>query len=166
MKLWQLCALTTVAVAIASPAAKAAEIIAIQTNETLGGGLKVYQVQLIDDSGRVVNTIRAVSGRRDKQIPSDRAGSQTPLPYGLYRFDNPGNVTYMGGEFGGTWSAITPTFKTGRSGIGIHYDPSAFKNNSQAGTAGCLATPTLAERDIMTNFIRTYRPTQITVQKA
>lgn len=165
MKFWQLWATTTFTVAIATASAQAAEIIATQSDRTLENGLKIYDVQLIDDGGRVVYTIRAVSGRAGKQTPSDRAGSQTPLPFGVYRFDNPGSVIYMGGEFGGTWSAITPTFNTGRSGIGIHYDPSAFKNTRQAGTAGCLATPTVEERDIMTNFIRTHKPTRITVQK-
>lgn len=166
MNFWQILATTTAITAIATNPVRGAEMIATQTHQTLGIGLRVYQVQLLDDNGRVVSTIRAVSGRAGKQIPSHQAGSQTPLPFGIYRFITPGSVSYAGGEFGGTWSPIVPTFKTGRSGIGLHYDPSAFKNNGQAGTAGCLATPTIEERDIMTQFIRTYKPTQITVRNS
>ncbi|MBD2577005.1 SH3 domain-containing protein [Oscillatoria sp. FACHB-1406] len=163
MKFLQLLTTTAFTVAIASSSATAAEIIATQTNETIGNGLQVYSVRLVDDSGNTVKTVRAVSGRAGQQTPSNRAGSQTPLPFGVYRFDNPGSVINVGGEFGGAWSAITPTFSTERSGLGLHYDPSAFKNNGQAGTAGCLATPTVAERDLVSNFIRTYRPTQLSV---
>ncbi len=144
---------------------KGAKVVATQTNETIGGGLKVYRTQLIDGTGKVVNTVRCVSGRVDKQTPSDIAGSQTPIPFGVYTFDRPGSVENASGEFGGVWSPVTPTFKTGRSGLGVHYDPSVFKNNSQTGTSGCFATPTIEEREVMTNFIRTYKPTHLIIQK-
>ncbi|MGD2183751.1 L,D-transpeptidase [Lusitaniella coriacea] len=164
MNFWQVLATTTAITTLSTNLVQGAEMIATQTDETIGIGLKVYQVQLIDDNGQTVDTIRAVSGRAGKQTPSHKAGSQTPLPFGIYQFSMPGNVSHPGGEFGGAWSPIIPTFETGRSGIGLHYDPSAFKNNGQAGTAGCLATPTIEEREIMTQFIRAYKPTQITVR--
>jgi len=145
---------------------KGAKIVATQTNEIIAGGLKVYRTQLIDETGTIINTVRAVSGRVGKQIPSDVPGSQTPIPFGIYTFNNPGVVEARSGEFGGVWSPVTPTFPTKRGGFGVHYDPSAFKNNSQAGTAGCLGTPTIKERDIVTNFIRTYKPTHLIVQKS
>ncbi|OKH33054.1 peptide-binding protein [[Phormidium ambiguum] IAM M-71] len=144
---------------------KGAKIVATQTDEIIAGGLKVYRTQLIDEKGKIINTVRAVSGRVDKQIPSNVPGSQTPIPFGIYTFNNPGSVEARPGEFGGVWSPVTPTFPTKRGGFGVHYDPSAFKNNSQSGTAGCLGTPTIKERDIVTNFIRTYKPTHLIVQK-
>ncbi|MBD2181264.1 SH3 domain-containing protein [Planktothrix sp. FACHB-1355] len=144
---------------------KGAKVVATQTNETIAGGLKVYRTQLIDSTGKVVNTVRCVSGRVSKQTPADVAGSQTPIPFGVYTFDRPGAVDKASGEFGGVWSPVTPTFKTNRSGLGVHYDPSAFKNNSQTGTSGCLATPTIEEREVMSNFIRTYKPTHLIIQK-
>lgn len=147
------------------PEIKGAKVVATQTNETIGGGLKVYRTQLIDANGKIINTVRCVSGRIGKQTPVDVAGSQTPIPYGIFTFDKPGIVEAVGGEFGNAWSPVTPTFRTNRSGMGVHYDPSAFKNNSQTGTAGCLATPTIEEREIMSNFIRTYKPTHLIVQK-
>ncbi|HEY9849761.1 MAG TPA: SH3 domain-containing protein [Leptolyngbyaceae cyanobacterium] len=143
-----------------------AKVVATQTNETIGGGLKVYRTQLIDNTGKVVNTVRCVSGRIGNQTPTNQPGSQSPIPFGVFKFDKPGSVEAAGGEFGGVWSPVTPTFPTRRSGMGVHYDPSALKNNSQTGTAGCLATPTIEEREIMTNFIRTYKPTHLIVQKA
>lgn len=144
---------------------KGAKIVATQTDEIIAGGLKVYRTQLIDKKGLIINTVRAVSGRVGKQIPSNVPGSQTPIPFGIYTFNNPGVVEARPGEFGGVWSPVTPTFPTKRGGFGVHYDPSAFKNNSQSGTAGCLGTPTIKERDIVTNFIRTYKPTHLIVQK-
>ncbi len=143
-----------------------AKVVATQTNETIGGGLKVYRTQLIDSTGKVVNTVRCVSGRIGNQTPTNQPGSQSPIPFGVFKFDKPGSVEAAGGEFGGVWSPVTPTFPTRRSAMGVHYDPSAFKNNSQTGTAGCLATPTIEEREIMTDFIRTYKPTHLIVQKA
>lgn len=143
-----------------------AKIIASSSNETIGGGLYVYYAQLIDQAGKIVDTVRCVSGRTWNQIPSHENGSQSPLPFGIYTFDDPGSVEYLGGEFGGIWSGITPTFPTNRNGLGLHFDPSAFANDENTGTSGCLATVTEAERDIMTDFILKYQPTHLIVQKA
>jgi hypothetical protein len=139
-----------------------ARVVASRSKNTING-LRVYETRLIDATGKVVNTVRAVSGRSNKQTPSDISGSQTPLPFGIYTFDFPGIVEFKDGEFGGVWSPVTPRFKTGRSEIGIHYDPSALKNNANSGTAGCFATPTTQERDVMTSFIRTHKPTHFAV---
>ncbi|MFB2891397.1 SH3 domain-containing protein [Aerosakkonemataceae cyanobacterium BLCC-F50] len=144
---------------------KGAKIVATQTDEIIVGGLKVYRTELIDATGKIIDRVRTVSGRVGKQTPSEKPGSQTPIPFGVYRFDRPGAVEAAPGEFGGVWSPVTPTFPTKRGGFGVHYDPSTFKNNSQTGTAGCLATPTIKEREIVTNFIRTYKPTHLIIQK-
>ncbi|OKH54060.1 peptide-binding protein [Calothrix sp. HK-06] len=136
---------------------RGARIVANRTTENING-LRVYNARLIDSNGRVINTVRGVSGRANNQTPSHVAGSQAPLPFGVYKFDFPGVVEFKDGEFGGVWSSMTPTFTTGRSELGVHYDPSALKQNSNSGTAGCFATPTIQERDIMTNFIRTHKP--------
>ncbi|RUS97035.1 hypothetical protein DSM106972_085850 [Dulcicalothrix desertica PCC 7102] len=140
----------------------------IVANRTTGNinGLKVYNTRLIDSNGRVINTVRGVSGRANNQTPSDVAGSQAPLPFGVYKFDFPGVVEFKDGEFGGVWSSMTPTFTTGRTELGVHYDPSALRQNSNSGTAGCFATPTIQERDIMTNFIRTHKPVYFIVYQA
>lgn len=143
-----------------------ARIIAISSDETIGGGLRVYYAQLIDQAGKVIDTVRCISGRTWNQTPSHENGSESPLPFGVYTFDHPGNVEYLGGEFGGVWSGITPTFPTARNALGIHFDPSAFANDQNTGTAGCLATPTEAEKQIMTDFIVKYQPTHLIVQQA
>ncbi|MGL6282088.1 MAG: SH3 domain-containing protein, partial [Microcoleaceae cyanobacterium] len=111
------------------------------------------------------DTVRCVSGRTWNQIPSHANGSQSPLPFGTYTFDIPGSVEYLGGEFGGVWSGITPTFPTARNALGVHFDPSAFAYDENTGTSGCLATVTAAERDIMTNFIMKYQPTHLVVKE-
>jgi hypothetical protein len=141
---------------------RGARVVANRTTETING-LRVYKTRLIDSAGRVIATVRAVSGRANKQNPSHVEGTQTPLPFGVYKFDSPGSVESKGGEFGGVWSSVTPTFTTGRSEIGIHYDPSALLNNANSGTAGCFATPTVAERETMTKFIRNNKPTHFVV---
>ncbi|MEO1372960.1 MAG: SH3 domain-containing protein [Cyanobacteria bacterium J06635_10] len=137
------------------------KVIATRSRETIGGGLRVYKTRLIDSRGNVVNRVRLISGRVNKQTPSDKPNSQTPPPFGIYTFDTPGWV-YEGedlkAEFGGVWSPITPRFSTNRSEIGVHYDPSTFKRNHNVGTSGCFATPTANERNIMTKFIRTHKP--------
>jgi hypothetical protein len=141
---------------------KKARVVATRTQETING-LRIYQTKLIDSTDKVIKTVRAISGRANKQTPSHIAGSQAPLPFGIYTFDFPGIVEFKAGEFGGVWSPTTPKFSTGRSEIGVHYDPSALLQNANSGTAGCFATPTIKERDIMTNFIRTYKPTHLIV---
>ncbi|MBI4781063.1 MAG: SH3 domain-containing protein [Oscillatoriophycideae cyanobacterium NC_groundwater_1537_Pr4_S-0.65um_50_18] len=136
-----------------------AKVVATRTPDTLGGGLRVYKTELLDPNNQVIQTVRGISGRVGKQTPSHVAGSATPLPFGIYTFDLPGSVDESAaGEFGNAWSAVTPTFRTERSGLGIHYDPSALKQDANTGTAGCFATPTKAERDVMTKFIRAYKP--------
>lgn len=135
-----------------------AKVIAMRMRSTIGGGLRVYQTYLRDGKDQLIKTVRAVSGRVGKQTPSHIAGSAAPLPFGVYTFDQPGAVEYAPGEFGGVWSAVTPAFSTERSGLGIHYDPSAFKQNANTGTAGCFATPTIEEREVMSRFIQTYKP--------
>ncbi|AKG21631.1 SH3 domain-containing protein [Calothrix sp. 336/3] len=141
---------------------RSAKLVAKRTTDAINK-LRVYQVRLIDRNGQSINTVRAVSGRANKQTPSHVAGSQTPIPFGIYKFDFPGVVEFKDGEFGGVWSSVTPIFRTGRSEIGVHYDPSALLNNNNSGTAGCFATPTIKERDIVTNFIRTQKPTHLIV---
>jgi hypothetical protein len=136
---------------------RGARVVANRTTENING-LRVYTARLIDSSGRVVNTVRGVSGRASNQTPSHVGGSQAPIPFGVYKFDFPGVVEFKDGEFGGVWSSMTPTFTTGRTELGVHYDPSALRQNSNSGTAGCFATPTIRERDLMTNFIRTHKP--------
>ncbi|MBD3883298.1 SH3 domain-containing protein [Phormidium tenue FACHB-886] len=151
--------------AIDSSANNKARVIATRTRETIGGGLRVYQTELIDPTGVTLKKVRGISGRVGKQTPSDVAGSATPLPFGVYTFDRPGSVEDVPGEFGNAWSAITPRFKTERSALGIHYDPSVFKQNANTGTAGCFATPTLEERNTMTAFIQTHKPTHFIVRE-
>lgn len=143
-----------------------AKIVATSSNETIGGGLYIYYAQLIDEAGNIIDTVRCVSGRTWNQTPCHVNGSQSPLPFGTYTFDQPGSVEYLDGEFGGVWSSITATFPTERNALGVHFDPSAFAYNENTGTSGCLATVTEAERDIMTDFIRQYQPTHLIVQDA
>ena len=140
---------------------KGARVVATRSDETIAGGLRVYETILVDSNGKIVNKVRLISGRANYQTPSNVADSLTPPPFGIYTFDAPGWV-YQGKDlktqFGGVWSPITPIFNTNRSEIGIHYDPSASKGNYNTGTVGCFATPTVKEKDIMTNFIRNQKP--------
>jgi hypothetical protein len=52
-------------------------------------------------------------------------------------------------EVGGLFLPITPNFKTNRSALGIHFDPSFNKNNGEDGTHGCIGLITASDRDLV-----------------
>lgn len=54
-------------------------------------------------------------------------------------------------------------FQTGRSALGIHYDPSFEKKNGEDGTSGCIALKNKSELNKVLNYVRTYRPKYLQV---
>jgi hypothetical protein len=67
-------------------------------------------------------------------------------------------------EVGGRFLPIQPLFRTGRSALGIHYDPSFEKNNGEDGTEGCIALTNRWELDDLLNYVRTYQPEYLEVK--
>jgi len=84
------------------------------------------------------------------------------LPDGRYRVTKsiiPGTTSEIGGRF----LPIQPLFRTGRSQLGIHYDPSFELDNGKDGTEGCIALTTEGELDDLLNHVRIYQPEYLEV---
>ncbi|MEM8780749.1 MAG: L,D-transpeptidase, partial [Cyanobacteria bacterium P01_G01_bin.49] len=92
--------------------------------------------------GQLKETFLTVVGRSYTQTRNrDQAGNESPLPDGKYTVSSysvPGTIPEVGGRF----IPVQPQFRTGRSALGIHYDPSYNKNNGEDGTAGCIGLTT------------------------
>ncbi len=89
-------------------------------------GNPLYKL-IIYVQGREISSYDAVSGRAATQDKDrHRSGTEAPLPDGLYAVAK----TYIRSstpEVGDRFLPIWPLFKTGRTDLGIHYDPSFEK---------------------------------------
>lgn len=132
----------------------------VQTN-TLGNPL--YQLKLYAN-GQLLRVYTTVSGRASTQNRNrHRAGTEAPLPDGLYKVaqsDIPGTNPEVGRRF----LPIQPLFQTGRTELGIHYDPSFEQRNGEDGTSGCIAVTNKSELDDLLNYVRIYRPKYLKVK--
>jgi hypothetical protein len=107
-------------------------------------------------NGKQIGSYPCVSGRSFTQ---DSSKTNNVLPDGEYIIDSklvPGSIPEVGGKFLG----VTPKFKTSRSALGIHLDPSYNKRNGEDGTNGCIGLITAEDRNavhrlILENNIRT-----------
>jgi hypothetical protein len=134
----------------------------IPTDRRNGLGNPIYSLELYDSTGLRVASVPAVSGRsysqnRDRNV----SGTKAPLPNGQYRLAHqtiPGTVP----EVGGVFLPIKPMFATGRTDLGIHWDPS-FNKPKEDGTDGCIGTIDKEGREVVLDFIRRYRPTYLYV---
>ncbi len=114
--------------------------------------LKVYH------QGQLLYTFQTVSGRHFTQKRNrHQAGTEAPLPDGNYRISShsvPGTLVEVGGRF----LPVYPRFSTGRSALGIHYDPSYNKNNGEDGTAGCIGLSSRQNFATLLSFVRSHKP--------
>jgi Beta-lactamase enzyme family len=78
----------------------------------------------------------------------DSSKTNNVIPDGQYTI---ASSTVQGSvpEVGGLFLPITPNFKTNRSSLGIHFDPSFNKNNGEDGTHGCIGLTTASDRDVV-----------------
>lgn len=130
-----------------------------RTNQ-LGNPLYLLEVYL---NGQVIYTLETVTGRSySQQRNRDVAGTEAPLPDGDYSISFrivPGSMR----EVGGTFIPIYPRFSTGRSDLGIHYDPSFNQFNGEDGTSGCIGLTNKADRDLINQFVKNYHPQNLIV---
>lgn len=125
-------------------------------------GNPLYQMNLYAN-GRLLHTYVAVSGRAHTQKRNrNKSGTQAPLPDGRYSVAKSA-VPGTNSEVGGRFLHIQPLFSTGRSALGIHYDPSFEKSNGEDGTEGCIALSKKQELSNLLNYVRTYRPKYLEV---
>ncbi|MGF1590765.1 MAG: L,D-transpeptidase [Pleurocapsa sp.] len=135
----------------------------IKTGQTNRFGNPLYKLELFVN-GHLTYSHNTVSGRYNTQN-RDRhtAGTEAPLPNGRYSIAK----HYVAGthpEVGERFLSILPQFSTGRSALGIHYDPSFEKSIKDDGTAGCIALTNRSELDKVLNYIQTYQPQFLEVQ--
>ncbi|MEO1432970.1 MAG: hypothetical protein AAFV71_28675 [Cyanobacteria bacterium J06633_8] len=107
--------------------------------------------------GQVLASYDTVNGRAHTQNRNrHKSGTQAPLPDGRYRLAR----WYVRGthpEVGGRFLRMNQTFRTGRTALGIHYDPSFEKRNGEDGTAGTIALTNRSDLGKVLNFHRRYR---------
>jgi hypothetical protein len=117
----------------------------------------IYKLRLYAD-GELVDSFITVSGRTFTQAKNrHKSGTQAPLPDGKYTVANstiPGAFTEAGEHF----LPIQPQFKTGRSGLGFHVDPSFEKSNGEDGTGGCIGLTSREDLDKLLAFVEKYQP--------
>lgn len=134
----------------------------IPTGKTNAVGNPLYQLHLYAN-GQEIGAYYTVSGRAHTQNKNrHRAGTEAPLPDGKYKVSRtsiPGTIAEAGDRF----LPIQPLFQTGRSALGIHYDPSFEKKNGEDGTSGCIALKNKQELNKVLNYVRTYQPKYLQV---
>ena len=126
-------------------------------------GNPVYTLEAYTN-GRKYRAFKAVTGTRNTQGRNrNRANSHAPLPDGLYKVSRtiaPGSIP----EVGRTFVPIYPQFSTGRSDLGIHFDPSYNRSNGFDGTSGCIGLVDRADRDALNQYILKYQPRKLIVR--
>ncbi|WP_373544665.1 hypothetical protein [Chamaesiphon sp.] len=126
-------------------------------------GNPIYTLEAYVD-GEIYQTFNTISGTVNTQNMDRNVGNNSaPLPDGLYDVSNqilPGIVP----EVGKTFISIFPKFETGRSGLGIHLDPSFNQRNGYDGTAGCIGMTTATDRDAINKFVTKYHPHSLVVK--
>jgi hypothetical protein len=129
----------------------------LPTSQTNNLGNPLYELDLFAN-GKKVGSYMIVTGRAHTQNKDrNRGGTEAPLPDGRYRVaksTTPGTIAEAGDRF----LPIQPLFRTGRSALGIHYDPSFNKNNGEDGTSGCIGLQTRDELSQVLAYVRTYKP--------
>jgi hypothetical protein len=125
-------------------------------------GNPIYLLHLYVDD-QLIKTYQTVSGRSHTQHRNrHKSGTEAPLPNGKYRVAKtpiPGTIP----EAGSLFLPVQPLFSTGRSALGIHYDPSFEKRNGEDGTSGCIGLTSQAELKQLLNYVREYQPKYLEV---
>jgi L,D-transpeptidase catalytic domain len=120
-------------------------------------GNPIYLLTLYDGNGNEIARFETVSGRVNTQNSNrNRSGTQAPLPDGDYRVaqnTTKGRIKEAGDRF----LPIYPKFTTGRSALGIHYDPSYEKDKKEDGTSGCIGLKNKAELNDFLQFVFQYK---------
>lgn len=131
------------------------------TRNTLGN--PIYELRLYGN-GRLIATYQTVTGRANSQNRNrHQAGTEAPLPDGQYQVAS-AEVAGTHPEVGGRFLPIEPLFPTGRSALGIHYDPSFQQANGEDGTQGCIALTNKRDLEQVLQYVYTYQPQYLEVK--
>lgn len=126
-------------------------------------GNPLYQLRLYVQ-GEFLASFDTVTGRAYTQNRNrHQAETEAPLPDGIYQVSHlviPGTHPEVGDRF----LPIEPLFPTGRTELGLHYDPSFEKDNGEDGTSGCIALTNRQELDHVLDYISQYKPHYLEVK--
>lgn len=126
-------------------------------------GNPLYELRLYVH-GKLFDHYLTVTGRAHTQTKNrHRSGTEAPLPDGTYKVAR-SPVAGTIPEADDRFLPIRPLFKTGRTDLGIHYDPSFEKNNGEDGTSGCIALTNRQDLEEVLNFVRIHQPQYIDVK--
>jgi hypothetical protein len=127
----------------------------VRTNDVNQMGNPIYAL-ILYVNGQQIDSFMTVSGRAHTQNRDrHRSGTEAPLPDGRYQVAKRvvrGTIAEAGDRF----LAIQPQFRTGRTALGIHYDPSYEKNNGEDGTSGCIALTNRDDLSKVLEYVRNY----------
>ncbi|MEM9927659.1 MAG: hypothetical protein AAF915_28690 [Cyanobacteria bacterium P01_D01_bin.50] len=122
-------------------------------------GNPLYRICLYAE-GKLQGSYDTVTGRAYSQKRNrNKSGIQAPAPDGKYQVAK--LVTYVPHPevgVGRRFVQIDPLFPTGRTELGLHYDPSFEKPNGQDGTSGCIALTKKQDLDKVLEYFGTYQP--------
>lgn len=149
------------------PRAVTAPLITVfKTSDLLPGSRDpIWQVLVQLPDGKT-HQFPALVGRANKQSANRHtSGNESPLPAGKYLITEVSPITPgLNPELGrAAWIGIEPTFRTGRSALGLHHDPSAGKGR-ESGTSGCVGLLRHSDTLLLAEFIRKYRIGNLLVQ--
>lgn len=126
----------------------------------------LWEVRLVVD-GQIAGTLPALIGRADRQsLDRHKAGTKAPLPVGRYEIirSQISGPPFTERELGkGYWIPIEPLFRTGRSYLGIHHDPSWGQRNGESGTSGCIGLQAAGDTYLLSDWIRKFDIKEIRV---
>jgi hypothetical protein len=135
---------------------------AVGTGESNRFGNPLIRVEMYAE-GQLQGSVLAVSGRAHTQNRNRHiAGTEAPLPDGLYTVDNqvyPSTNPQTAGQFLPIW----PQFPTGRTELGFHLDPSYNIDPKEDGTQGCIGFTTAADRAKLFGWISKHKPRYLEV---
>lgn len=128
-------------------------------------GNPIHRLQLYKD-GSLFREFQAVSGRADSQNRDrHRSGTEAPLPDGQYRVAA-GAIPGSHPEVGGRFLPVTPNFSTGRTYLGLHWDPSYESSNGEDGTSGCIALTNAKDFAFLLDWVEREQPQNLIVRIA
>lgn len=143
-----------------SPMKVTSKLVLTKTNQTVPGTKDpIWSLQLIQN-GQVIDKLQALTGRAYRQT-ADRhtSGNKSPLPIGAYYINQTAieRGPFSDPELGsGYWIPFTPMFRTNRSDLGFHQDPSWGRGNGESGTSGCIGLQSAQETAKLVDWIKKY----------
>lgn len=149
------------------PKQSSASLFLVKTKETVATTRDpIWTLQLVVN-GQVVGNLPALTGRVDRQnLNRHQAGNKSPLPPGTYSVDRYSieRGPFDDPELGrGYWVPISPLFRTQRSALGFHQDPSWGKRNGESGTSGCIGLESAEATAKLVEWIKHYNIRELTV---